>query len=1007
MTIINDYFEYTKEHTACYGDKTLVLIQVGSFFECYALENEDGTYYGSCIKEFANINDMIIAKKNICVGNKNVVMAGFGLHVLDKYLKKMLEHNYTVVVYVQDNQAKNTTRSLDCIYSPGTYFNSNESDSNKLSNNICSIWLEICNNKMYSDPKIIIGISIIDILTGKLINYQYDYLYINSPSVYDELEKYMSIYNPCEILFVTNNNEKNYISNLINYSNIKCKKYHEIVLNESVQNSNKELEKIAYKCEKQNFQEHIIDKIYGIGSFKEKQEFYQHNISTQSLCFLFDFVEKHNPNLIKNVDYPIFENLSEKLILANHSLNQLNIINNNNDYGKLSSVQNFLNNCITNAGKRQFNYDLLHPICNIETLQESYNIIEIMCKSKIYNDIREQLHNVKDIEKIKRKLELKKIQPNDFVHLYNTLETVNNLYKFLKKNEKKNKLLIKYIDTNICSDINVLCTKIKTFIQEKFIIEKCSNCFIDKLNNYEIENLNFLNTKNNESLYNCYKNCIDSRQQLDCIRKFLSNLLFEKENPKKTNENKNSDNYIKIHETSKNDIMLLITNRRAHMLKEILKDYDDDHTIYYISNYTNKKEFLNFNIFNIVYKEHGNNKTNLLLTSPQISQITSNIHHAKDILISNICSNYNDIINEFIVFTNENKLNIINKFISNIDVFHVKAYNCTKFNYTKPIIKNNNNNKSYFEFKKMRHLLIEHINNNELYVSNDLELGSNINGLLLYGTNAVGKTSFIKSVGISIILAQAGMYVPCEEFIFYPYSYLFTRILGNDNIFKGLSTFAVEMCELRTILKYATENSIILGDELCSGTESTSALSIFVASLEQLYKYNSTFLFATHFHEILNYQEIKNLTKMKIMHMTVMYDPANNKLLYDRKLIEGPGDAMYGLEVCKSLNLPNEFIERSYEIRNKYCLVENKKTKYNSKKFKDLCEICKINKGEEIHHLQFQKNANNNGIINNEFNKNHKANLINICSDCHDKLHNNNTELKKIKTTEGFEFLEL
>ena len=70
MTIINDYFEYTKEHTACYGDKTLVLIQVGSFFECYALENEDGTYYSSCIKEFSNINDMIIAKKNVCVETK-------------------------------------------------------------------------------------------------------------------------------------------------------------------------------------------------------------------------------------------------------------------------------------------------------------------------------------------------------------------------------------------------------------------------------------------------------------------------------------------------------------------------------------------------------------------------------------------------------------------------------------------------------------------------------------------------------------------------------------------------------------------------------------------------------------------------------------------------------------------------------------------------------------------------------------------------------------------------
>ena len=86
----------------------------------------------------------------------------------------------------------------------------------------------------------------------------------------------------------------------------------------------------------------------------------------------------------------------------------------------------------------------------------------------------------------------------------------------------------------------------------------------------------------------------------------------------------------------------------------------------------------------------------------------------------------------------------------------------------------------------------------ELYVTNDLELGNTnkkdySNGVLLYGTNAVGKTSFIKSIGISIIMAQAGLFVPCKTFEYYPYNYIFTRILGNDNIFKGLSTFAVEM----------------------------------------------------------------------------------------------------------------------------------------------------------------------------------------------------------------------
>ena len=110
----------------------------------------------------------------------------------------------------------------------------------------------------------------------------------------------------------------------------------------------------------------------------------------------------------------------------------------------------------------------------------------------------------------------------------------------------------------------------------------------------------------------------------------------------------------------------------------------------------------------------------------------------------------------------------------------------------------------------------------------------------------------IKSVGIAVIMAQAGLYVPCSSFRYSPYTRIFTRILGADNIFKGLSTFAVEMSELRAILNQADENSLVLGDELCSGTESDSALSIFTAGLEHLHAKKSTFLFATHFHEVLS-----------------------------------------------------------------------------------------------------------------------------------------------------------
>ena len=105
-------------------------------------------------------------------------------------------------------------------------------------------------------------------------------------------------------------------------------------------------------------------------------------------------------------------------------------------------------------------------------------------------------------------------------------------------------------------------------------------------------------------------------------------------------------------------------------------------------------------------------------------------------------------------------------------------------------------------------------------------MGKDINGVLLFGINAVGKSSYMKSIGVNIIMAQAGMYVASSSFIYKPFKYLFTRILSNDNLFAGLSTFAVEMSEFKIIMKYADKNSIVLGDELCSGTETLDATAL-------------------------------------------------------------------------------------------------------------------------------------------------------------------------------------
>ena len=202
---------------------------------------------------------------------------------------------------------------------------------------------------------------------------------------------------------------------------------------------------------------------------------------------------------------------------------------------------------------------------------------------------------------------------------------------------------------------------------------------------------------------------------------------------------------------------------------------------------------------------------------------------------------------------------------------------------------------------------------------------------------------------------------------------------------------------------------------MCSGTETESALSIFVTALQELHHKHSSFIFATHFHEIAKYDEITALSRMKMKHLSVYYDRELDCLVYDRKLKEGSGNRMYGLEVCKSLYLPEDFLEKAYRIREKYFpdtkgILSETTTRYNAGKIKGMCEICKEQLGEDVHHLREQVEANADGFIEG-FHKNHPANLINICKKCHLLEHQTEKisptipikkEKAKTKTTKGY-----
>jgi DNA mismatch repair protein MutS len=345
-------------------------------------------------------------------------------------------------------------------------------------------------------------------------------------------------------------------------------------------------------------------------------------------------------------------------------------------------------------------------------------------------------------------------------------------------------------------------------------------------------------------------------------------------------------------------------------------------------------------------------------------------------------------------------------FVSLVDFYCNNAKNAIKKCYCKPIVINQDT--SFISAKKMRHPLIEEIQTGIPYITNDIEIGTeNQKGILLYGINSVGKSSLMKSVGINLILAQAGMYVACEDFKFSPYDHIFTRVPSGDNLFKSQSTFVSEINDLRTILKRSTDRSLVIGDELASGTEHISALSIVASGILSLSKKNTSFIFATHLHELCDLDYIKKIDNLKVFHLSVTFDKENDCLIFDRKLKEGNGNTLYGLEIAKSLDLPSDFLLQANEIRQQYTemnkyIIETKNSKYNNQVFMDNCSICN-KKCEEVHHIEEQQFADENDMIKSSFiHKNRKSNLVTICQECHDNVHNKNIEINGyIQTDKG------
>jgi DNA mismatch repair protein MutS len=264
----------------------------------------------------------------------------------------------------------------------------------------------------------------------------------------------------------------------------------------------------------------------------------------------------------------------------------------------------------------------------------------------------------------------------------------------------------------------------------------------------------------------------------------------------------------------------------------------------------------------------------------------------------------------------------------------------------------------------------------------------------------------MKAVGLSVVLAQSGFFVPAKTFQYTPYTSIYTRITGNDNLFKGLSSYTLEMVELNAILKRSGKKTLVLGDEVCRGTEHISGNAIVAATLIHLADTESSFIFATHLHEIPELEEIRSRDNIKAFHLTVDYDAESDELVYDRKLKPGSGERIYGITVAKSIILDTDFIDCALKIKNEILekdegMIPYKKSSHNAKKLVHNCELCGKKKELETHHINFQKDFNKDGYHKDKLHikKNDLCNITVLCETCHDELHAGKMDIEATKMT--------
>lgn len=916
--IYDDYINYTNEYRAKYGHDTVVFLQVGDFFELYAVQNEEESA-GADIFRIGDLCNLQVTRKNKSLpenSRSNPYMAGFPLPIVQKHVQTLTQHNYTVVIVRQVTPPPNVRREVTEIISPSTNVQTPSTDGNFLLSLYCCTL-----NHLFA-----IGISGVDVTTGHTFAYE-AYSSRNDPSfALDEMYRLVTTYAPKEVVVFGES----------------CTRDHQHEVMQLFQGSNhcvhfrwQDCTKLYQKCAYQN---EVLKKAFpssktkaGLMSFIEACHLERFELARTSFVYMIQFAYEHCEKLVEGLQIPDILQPLNKLTLEYNSSLQLNLVSN---MPGEKSLLNILNRCGTAFGSRMFKQRLLQPITDASELEHRFDLISQFDTTEKVSKIHKQLSQIQDLERFARRMVIGTFSPLDWYCMHTSLCHAQSVRKELHYESCNVDDLIKsyenILDINECS---------------KFLLQDIkSNVFKAGVHPH----LDALNTEYTSSY----------------------NMLLKLAQDITSYDSTGGDACLCRVECNERDGYYLATTKKRwdtakqKAAKGILDDFE--------------------------VKPISASSSSVRVTSANIQRFSDSILEAQRKLATLVTAEFKIFAAQW-MRRYEDELSKCVQWLAETDVACTSAKNALEYGYTRPQIQHDEK-EAYIKCKQMRHPIIERLTPHLDYVTNDIELGGDaqFKSVLLFGINASGKSSFMKAIGLNVIMAQAGMYVPCASMTLAPYRHLFTRISGADNIYRGMSSFTVEMSELSNILHRCDDKSLVLGDELCAGTESVSGLAIVSAGIEHLSKRKASFVFATHLHELTDIPIVSSIPNIRIAHMHITLDSETGKISYGRKLVDGQGSRVYGLEVCSALGLPDDFLKSANKVR-RYLhdvpsnLVNPSTSRYNANVVVDKCKVCG-DKATETHHIRYQRDASD-GAVELGVGVHRPSNLVPLCESCHLKEH--------------------